>query len=60
LLPACFTQVSLAPKAVSAGGETNEEKISKQADLLSEQVPKAFNIKVRNSLSGTEMVSGHD
>ena len=40
-------QVSLAPKAVSAGGETDEEKISKQADLLSEQVPKAFNIKVR-------------
>lgn len=39
-------QVSLAPKAVSSGGETNEEKISKQADLLSEQVPKAFNIKV--------------
>lgn len=31
---------------MSAGGETNEEKISKQADLLSEQVPKAFNIKV--------------
>eukprot|EP00752_Nemacystus_decipiens_P009956 g8879.t1 len=47
------TMVSLAPKAVSAGGETNEEKISKQADLLSEQVPKAFNIKeVKSILAG--------
>lgn len=31
---------------MSDGGETNEEKISKQADILAEQVPKAFNIKV--------------
>lgn len=39
-------QVSLAPKSVAAGGETNEEKISKQADLLADQVPKAFKMKV--------------
>lgn len=39
-------QISLAPKAVSDGGETNKEKISKQADLLAEQVPTPFSIKV--------------
>lgn len=45
------SQVSLAPKAVSDGGETNEEKISKQADLLAEQVPAQFKIKVRRVLT---------
>ena len=44
-----LSKVSLAPKAVSEGGETNEEKISKQADILAEQVPKPFNIKVTHA-----------
>lgn len=47
VLFACIVQVSLAPKATSDGGETNEETISKQADMLVEQVPEPFNIKVR-------------
>lgn len=46
VLFACIVQVSLAPKAASEGSETNEETISKQADMLVEQVPVPFNIKV--------------
>lgn len=46
ILLACIVQVSLAPKAASGGGETSEETISKQAEMLVEQVPAPFNIKV--------------
>lgn len=40
-------QASLAPKAAAEGGDTNQQKISQQADLLSDQVPEPFKLKVR-------------
>lgn len=48
-LGGCVTQTSLAPKAAAEGGETDEQKISQQADLLSEQVPPTLKMKVNHS-----------
>ena len=39
------TIISLQPKVVAEGGETNDEKLGKQVALMKQQVPEAYNLR---------------